>query len=316
MKILVTGAGGPSAVCAIKDMRNKHEVVAVDTDELASGLYLAKKSYIGPRADDPRFVEKILEIALKENVSAIIPNPSEELIHFAKNVDKFKEKGITVVVSNPKSVEISNDKLLSYKFFEGEKYCPKIYSKDNVVFPCVVKPRSSRGSRGFHVCDSREELESALEKNKKFGENVIVEFLHGPEYSTYGLSDLNGKPIFCFANKRLFAVGESKKAKIENDKEIIETAKEMASKLGLVGPWNIQIFKTENGPKLVEINPRFAGTMSLIIAAGVDFVGLTLKVFMGEKIDANKIKCDDGLLMTRYNEEIFINKDNLAKPFR
>ena len=49
LRILVTGAGGPAGVGTIKAIRKTHFVVAVDSYNLAAGLYLANKAYIVPR---------------------------------------------------------------------------------------------------------------------------------------------------------------------------------------------------------------------------------------------------------------------------
>lgn len=315
MKILVTGAGGPAGVCVIKDLIKRHEIVATDVDWLSSGLYLANSYCLAPKVDDENFIQKMLDIAKKENVSVVVPTVNEEMIYFAKNLGIFQKENISVVVSNEKSIEIATNKLLTYRFFEKEIYCPKLYEKDGdkekigIVYPCVVKPIKSRGSRGFYICSSGEEVKVALKQNLKgFGDgnSVIMEYLKGDEYSVYGLSNLEGKPLVAIPIKRIQAVSESKKAQVIKEKDIISVANDMASKLGLVGPWNIQLIKTETEPKIVEINPRFGGTTSLIVASGISYVELAIKVFTNQRIYSEELEYEDNVFMTRYNEEIFI----------
>jgi carbamoyl-phosphate synthase large subunit len=174
----------------------------------------------------------------------------------------------------------------------------------------VVKPNNSRGSRGFFVCRSKEDLDFAIKKNKKgFGDSVIMEYLEGIEFSVYGISDLKGNPLVSVANKRIKAVGESKKAQIIDDKEILKTANEIAQKIKMHGPWNVQIMKTTNGPKLIEVNPRFSGSLSLVIEAGLDLIEISMKIFNKEKIDPNEFEYEKDLIMTRYNEEIFVRPE-------
>ncbi|HUT07136.1 MAG TPA: ATP-grasp domain-containing protein [Nitrosopumilaceae archaeon] len=310
MKILVTGAGGPAGVCIIKDLRKRHKVIAVDSDFLASGLYLVEKRFIVPSYENHEAFSKILEIAKNENVDVVIPTVDEEMLHFANSITEFKKNGITVVVSNPKSIEITTNKSTTYNFFQGNSYCPKVYDFNNVEFPCVVKPNSARGSRGFYVCHSTEDLNFAIKKNKKdLGDSVIMEYLEGTEFSVYGISDLNGNTLVSVANKRIMAVGESKKAQIIDDKEIQDTANTIARKLKLSGPWNVQIMKTKNGPKLIEINPRFSGSISLPIASGLDLVEISMKVFRNEEIKPSDLEYEKNIIMTRYNEEIFVRPD-------
>lgn len=315
MKVVVTGAGGAAAVCIIKDLARRHDVVAVDADRLASGLYLSQRSYLVPPIDNGEsVVDRVLDIAKREGASLVIPTVSEELIHFARSTSRFLSVGVTVVVSNPRSIEIANDKSSLYDFLKNEGYCPKVYADgEGIEFPCVVKPAVSRGSRGFYVCESEKAMWFAVERNAAtFGKSVVMEYLEGPEYSVYGISDLKGVPKFAVAIERVHATSESKKARVNNDGDVLAVAKDIASALNLAGPWNVQIIKTRRGPKVVEVNPRFAGTLSLPIAAGANLVELAIGVFLGREIDWEKVGVRDGLIMTRYNEEVFIEPDGVV----
>ncbi len=310
MNILVTGAGGPAGVGTIKALDGAHFVVAVDSNNLAPGLYLANQAYVVPSAEDSMFISKILEICEKEHVSMVIPTVSEELLPFSRNLKLFEQRGVKVAVSNPDSIEVANDKLKTYSFFRGESFCPEVYSEVNPKFPCVVKPINSRGSRGFYICENHDDLKVALEKNHRAGyHSVVMELLRGTEYSIYGLSDLNAQPLVCVINKRIRALGESKVAKIVLSPELEDLANDIARKLQLVGPWNVQLMGYNCFFKLVEVNPRVAGSLSLVVASGLNFVDLILKIFTGEKIEAKELQFKPGLIMTRYNEELFLNPD-------
>jgi carbamoyl-phosphate synthase large subunit len=312
MKILVTGAGGPAGVGTIKALKNTHFIVAVDSNNLAPGLYLANKAYIVPPADDDEFISKVLEIGCRENVSLIIPTVSEELTPFSKNIKLFEEKGIRVTVSNEKSIDIANNKLNTYNFFKGEPFCPDVYSSGDPKFPCVVKPINSRGSRGFFICDDKAALEVALQRNDSEGyKSIVMKCLKGTEYSVYGLSDLNGQPLVSIANKRIRAIGESKVAKIVFSPEIDELASKIAQKLNLIGPWNVQLMGANCSFKIVEVNPRVAGSLSLIIASGLNYIDLMIKIFTGKNIDKDELKYEPGIIMTRYNEEVFLRPNEV-----
>jgi carbamoyl-phosphate synthase large subunit len=310
LKILVTGAGGPAGVGTIKALMHSYSVVAVDSNNLAPGLYLANQAYVVPNADDPTFIPKILKICRKNNVSLVIPTVSEELLPFSQNIGLFQKKGVTVAVSGPESIEVANNKLKTYGFFKGESFCPEVYSAQEPKFPCVVKPIESRGSRGFYICENMEDLKVALEKNVHSGyQSVVMELLKGVEFSVYGLSDLGGKPLVCVINKRIRAVGESKVAKIVLSLEIEDLAFEMARKLKLVGPWNIQLMGRKGFFKLVEVNPRVAGSLSLVEASGLHYIDLMIKIFTDKKIQPYELQYHPGIIMTRYNEELFLNPD-------
>lgn len=314
MNVIVTGAGGSAGVCVIKGLRNQHRVIATDTDPLAAGLYLADRGYTVPRSDDPRLVPRLLTIARAEDANVLVPTVQEELPVVARNRTKFERKGVVPIVSGEESLTVASDKRLTYSFFRGESYCPKVYTRSRVEFPAVVKPVSSRGGRGFQVCRTRAELRVALERNARgFGESVIMEYVPGTEFSVYGLSGSDGSPIVTVPIRRIEAIRESKKAEIVKDRRVQSVAAEVAGQLGLVGPWNVQLMRVGRRVVLIEVNPRFAGTVALIIAAGVNLPELALKAALGKPIASAELRFRDRLLMTRYNEEIFLTPGEVVR---
>ena len=80
-------------------------------------------------------------------------------------------------------------------------------------------------------------------------------------------------------------------------------AREIAEEVGLQGPWNIQLMDSGSSVKLIEINPRFAGTAILPDYAGVHLAHLTIKLFLKQKIAKKELEYKDGVYMTRYSEE-------------
>lgn len=312
MNVLVSGAGGPAGVCTIKALKGKHRLVAVDMDAYASGLYLADKAYRVPPSSDQSYLQMILEICQRENVSLIIPTVSEELALFAKNLAMFKAEDVQVAVSNEKSIAVANNKLETYRFFKGEPYCPQIYDEETLRFPCVVKPCDSRGSRGFYVCNGELSLSAALESNRRqFGGSIVMEYLQGEEYSVYGLSDLKGQPLLSVVNRRIKARGESTVAEVVVNPKVSRLASLIARQIGMVGPWDVQLMGKEGNYKIVEVNPRIAGSTALVIASGIDYVGLVIKVFTNQKISQRELTCQSHPVMIRYNEEIFLEEDEI-----
>jgi carbamoyl-phosphate synthase large subunit len=309
VNILVTGAGGPAGVCTIKALKGKHRVIAVDMDSYASGLYIADVGYKVPASSDKNYIHRILEICTKEHVNFVFPTVGEELSYFADATSLFALKKIDVAVAGSSAISIANDKLKTYAFFKGESFCPKVYESSKAQFPCVVKPANSRGSRGFNICSDFASLAVALERNKVYGDSLIMEYLAGPEYSVYGLSDLNGNVLLSLANRRISAKGESKVAELTKNEAVCKIAGTIANRIGLVGPWNVQLINN----KVVDINPRMAGSTSLIMAAGIDYVGLVIKVFTGQKIQPDELLVKNHIFMIRYNEEIFLKPENIQQ---
>ncbi|MFZ0890923.1 MAG: ATP-grasp domain-containing protein [Thermoplasmata archaeon] len=315
--VLITGAGGPAAVCLIKSLKRRYRVVATDINSLAPGLYLADHGFVIPRPNAPGFVAELLRVARREKASIILPTLDEELIVLARNREKFERSGITLLLASEDPIRVATNKRLTYEFFRDQPFCPRIFDTTTVEFPAVVKPVNSRGGRGFYVCENSQELQVALGRNRRaFGESVIMEYLIGSEYSVYGISGRDGKPIVTVPVRRILAVSESKRAQVEVVRSVQRVAGEIASRLKLTGPWNIQLMKSKKRITLIEVNARFAGTVSLVIAAGVNLPDLAMKVFLDRKISKEELKFCNHLVMTRYNEEIYLQPKQLIPKDR
>lgn len=314
MNVLVTGAGGPAGVCVIKSLKGRFRVISTDIDPLASGLYLSDQGYVTRKADDPGMLAELIQIARKEKVAALLPTVQEELLVLARNREKFEHAGVALVVSQEEPLAIATDKQRTYTFFRGERYCPKVFDPSEAEFPAVVKPARSRGGRGFYVCENPDELRVALARNQRaIGDSVVMEYVAGTEYSVYGISGRDGTPLVVVPVRRIEAVSESKKAETVADASLQRVAGEIATKLKLVGPWNVQLMKTDTRIALIEVNPRFAGTTSLVVASGVNLPELAIKLFLGHAIEPGELKFRNHLVMTRYNEEIFLGPDDLLR---
>lgn len=320
MRVMVTGAGDPAGVSVIKILKAdpRYEfVMGVDNDPLAAGLYLADKGIIGPHAQDKELIPKIVDIAKKANISMIIPTAHDELIHFARYKRIFEKQGIGVAISSENSLIPSLNKLKTYEFFKGESYCPTVYGISNVKFPAMVRPADERRGVGVYKAENMDELNVFLAKNdKKFGigTSFVMQYLPGIEYSTYGISDLKGKALAAVPIKRIEVNGISIKAEVVKHPQIEKTAKVIAEKLKLQGAWNIKLMKVDSdGIKLIEVNPRFAGTTSLVDYAGMHMPHVAIKLFSGQKINPDDLKYKTGINMTRYNEEKMIGTKELVK---
>lgn len=140
-----------------------------------------------------------------------------------------------------------------------------------------------------------------------------MEFVPGTEYSVYGLSGRDGRPKVVVPVRRIEAVSESKKAEVDPDLEVMNVAGEVATSLGLSGPWNVQLMKSGRRITLIEVNPRFAGTTSLVVAAGVRLPELAIRLFLGQEIAPSGLEFRPHVLMTRYNEEIFLEPNEVVR---
>jgi carbamoyl-phosphate synthase large subunit len=82
-------------------------------------------------------------------------------------------------------------------------------------------------------------------------------------------------------------------------------AKDLAAKLQIIGPANIQCKWDGQDVTLIEVNPRFSGGIPLTIAAGADFPSWLVQMRGGVNVASQLGKFQDGLAMMSFEEGIF-----------
>jgi predicted ATP-grasp superfamily ATP-dependent carboligase len=165
---------------------------------------------------------------------------------------------------------------------------------DKFPIPAVIKPRISSGSFGIVYVKKEEDFIPAYQSvHERFPFPLIQEWI--PDGGgTYGLSALfdeasNIKAAFVHKKLRMYPVqgGPSTLREGVEHPQIMEMGLSLLKSLNWVGVGMVE-FKVDprDGiPKLMEINPRFWGSLQLAIVSGVDFPNLILKMARKESYD-------------------------------
>jgi predicted ATP-grasp superfamily ATP-dependent carboligase len=165
---------------------------------------------------------------------------------------------------------------------------------DSIPIPAVIKPRISSGSFGIVYVKKEEDFIPAYQSvHERFPFPLIQEWI--PDGGgTYGLSALfdeasNIKAAFVHKKLRMYPVqgGPSTLREGVEHPQIMEMGLSLLKSLNWVGVGMVE-FKVDprDGiPKLMEINPRFWGSLQLAIVSGVDFPYLILRMARRESYD-------------------------------
>jgi len=158
----------------------------------------------------------------------------------------------------------------------------------------VIKPRISSGSFGIVYVKKREDLISSYQNvHERYPFPLIQEWI--PDGGgVFGLSALfdeasSVKAAFVHKKLRMYPVqgGPSTLAEGVEHPQIMELGLSLLKSLNWVGVGMVE-FKVDprDGiPKLMEVNPRFWGSLQLAIVSGVDFPFLILKMARKECFD-------------------------------
>jgi carbamoyl-phosphate synthase large subunit len=345
--VLLTGAGAPGASGIVESLRANDErpvrLVGVDADPDAYGFALVDDHETVPHGTDDDYVPRMVAIAEREGADVVIPLTTAELEPLARNREAFDA---TVMVSEAPALAVANDKGRLYEFlaaggFASAPAFERVSTEDEFVaaveslgYPdvpvCFKRPVAS-GMRGFRVLDPNtdrltrllsekptnavttlEEVRPVLASAAEFPELVVMEYLPGAEYSVDVLTmgDEVG-PVVPRERARTRA-GISFEAIVEEREELIREATDICRSLGLEYNVNLQFRYDEAGdPKLIEINPRVAGTIVACVGAGANLPYLGVKYALGERPPPVDVAW--GTRMVRYWQEVFRTPD--GRPF-
>ncbi|MGA1226451.1 MAG: hypothetical protein ACO3VF_04265 [Tamlana sp.] len=83
-------------------MSRRKRFVSDSRPELSAASQVAHKSFSICKINDPGYVDCLLDICLKNNISLIIPTLDTELLLLSKNQKKFSLSNVQIVISKSK----------------------------------------------------------------------------------------------------------------------------------------------------------------------------------------------------------------------
>ncbi len=311
-RILITGTGGPSGISILNDLAGQeYELFSGDIDPYASGLYLVDKDHrmLLPRGDDADFSDRLLEICTRLDIDLLVPTVDTELLPIARRLEEFRAAGTDAVVASVETLETCLDKWELDRRCRGEVRVPATvlvdgsFEPSSIELPVIVKPRSGSGSRGIRLIEETSELE----RLQRDGTLLVQELLPGPEYSLDVFANREGEVLAVVPRERLKVdSGIAITGRTSHDEELEQFGAEVARLIGLNTVANVQAKGAAEGvPALLEVNPRFPGTMPLTIAAGVDMPKLAVEEALGRGTPNGPIPFDEIAMVRYFSERIF-----------
>ena len=309
MKVIIIGGEGGVALTVVQSLgRNGVDVVIGSRERKPISAFskYGKKyfQYPDPKKYPEKFLQCILSEVKKEQYDVLLALGGEGMLLVSEYRDRFLPF-VKIPLPDHELLLKANNKAETLKIaIENKIPCPKTYFVwdvedikkilDELTFPVIVKPTESSGSKGLDYVIKKENLIEIFEKtSQNFGETIIQELIpHGGDaYGFEGLFNKNSEPRAIFVHQRLreypITGGPSTLRIGVKNEEIVELGTRLLKALGWYGIAMVE-FKVDprdNIPKLMEINPRFWGSLSLPVASGVDFPCLLCKMAMEGDID-------------------------------
>lgn len=308
-QVFVTDGHWRKSLATVRALGNKGIRVTVGESTRLATAFFSKNSYRtvvypSPLNNPSDFVDFLHRELSRSSYEMLLPMEDETLALIAQYHDEFSRLTYLPVVSFEKlQFARSKDKILQLAEKLGIPiprtwYIDDISElnrlKERLSYPVVIKPRVSSGAMGIlYPKHPREFLQQYMLVHQRFPYPVIQELIphKGIGYGASFLIDHKGQVKASFVHKRLREYPVTGGASTLRESVRHDGIRDMALTLLKALDWfGVAMVEFKEDPrdgvlKLMEINPRFWGSLSLAVEAGVNFPYLLYRMSRGENFE-------------------------------
>jgi predicted ATP-grasp superfamily ATP-dependent carboligase len=296
-KVLVTDADALHSLCIVRSLGSKGMKVSLGSLRRIFSLSFYSKFcreriiYPSP-GQVAEFVDFMVDQVRRKNFDIFLPVRSTVTPLIAEHADRFKPY-VNFLLPSAESMRVANNKELTFRFAEKigipvpKTVYPQTFSEiekeaGSFRYPVVTKTAFGSGSRGLAYHNSKDELLKYAERNLK-GESgpvknrwIVQEYIQGPGCGFFSIFD-RGEPKAMFMHRRIREYPVTGGPSVLAASYYHPRLKELGLKLLKALNWNsvamveFKLDVRDNEFKLMEVNPRFWGSLNLPVACGVDF---------------------------------------------
>ena len=289
MDALVTNTHVPSVLAGLRALgRAGLRVVAVDSRRAAPGLwsrYAAARALApDPNVDPDGFAEAVGALAEQHGPLVVFPGEDEAVNALMAARHRLPEQAI-LPYPGPEPLAALRDK----------RRLPELASASGLATPqtllagtagelaggelpdAAVIKATHTGSALRHavLAESAEELRAELAALPAAEEVLLQERLSGRLMALAVVVGRDGALVRRFQQVAIHTwpadAGPSSLAvSVEPDEELAEGARSMLAAAGYWGMAHLQFIESDDGPRLIDVNTRFYGSITLALASGVD----------------------------------------------
>jgi predicted ATP-grasp superfamily ATP-dependent carboligase len=306
MRVLVTDGANRVALAVVRALgKAGAEVVVAEQEPFAQSTpaafvsrHASRHEILPPLREEGRFIDALA--ALAAGVDVLLPVSTNVLLACARNRNRFAARLpipplATIRRANDKSTVLAAARKTGVPI--PVSYAPESDEElDEVIarlrLPAVVKLRDDEGtylepSERYRVSLRGDDVRAAwdeLHKVRPFP--VIQERIEGDGYGV-GVLAKEGRVLASFCHRRVreypITGGPSALCESVRDERLARYAAAVIGELGWTGVAMVE-FKKDDDYRLLEINPRFWGSLPLATSCGINFPDLLCRMTMGEEI--------------------------------
>ncbi|WP_224447622.1 ATP-grasp domain-containing protein [Haloprofundus salilacus] len=306
--VFVTDAGSRSSLAVVRSLgRRGVRVVCGESTRFATSF--ASKHvdervvYPDPQNRPAAFVGTLVDYLRDNDVDVLLPVGYESTRLVSQSREQLAEHAIVPVPGAEKFDRlVRKDSVMRQAERLGVAHPRTIYpenvneaceSVQELAFPVVIKPRAEAGSKGLQYVERPEAFTSAYRDAFRKYDVPIVQEQIPRDGNGVGAAFLrwDGEIKARFAYRRLREFppsgGPSTLRESIHDERLFEAGEALLDDVNWRGVAMVE-FKNDprtDTPKLLEVNPRFWGSLHLPYRCGVEFPWLLVQCALGENLD-------------------------------
>ncbi len=279
--ILVSGAAGIVGYGVLRSLKMSQRPMkligtSIYPDSVAPGFCDVFEGV--PRTDAPDYLDCLLTLLRKHHVDVAIPGIDADMYKWADRLTDLESTGTKVVLNSPDLISRCSDK---WTFYQRQlelmlPYAIPSYLEMDFAFleekcglPFLLKPRRGFGSKGIVVVRAAEQFAGIDPATKATLMAQPIVGRDDEEFTVSAFCDGLGSYSAIMALRRtLSREGFTEKAEVVDESAFSEAVRDLCRGFSPAGPTNFQFRRTDDGLKLLEINPRISSSTSIRAAFG------------------------------------------------
>lgn len=285
MTVLVTAIGTAAGTAIVQELKNglsDVNVLGADINQ-PENIVTSKdvdEFYVFPSVvhNPKEYFSFLKQFCLEHQVNYIYSIIDEEVNLLRMKEDELDQIGVKLCLADRQTVEICHykDKFSKWVSANFSDLYIKEYSVSEIKsadYPVFIKPIEGRASIGCAKICNESDL-NALFSDKVQSDYLVQEFVTGSVVAVDIVRDRKSgiTNVVQRIEHLRNSSGSGIAVEIIQDCILEELCKQIASQLDLNGVVNAEFFKTDDGYKIIEINPRFPAGTKYSCMAGVNIV--------------------------------------------
>ena len=291
--ILASGASGIVGYGILKSLRKTvSDIRLVGTSIYSDSVAPAFCDVfeLAPKTSDPAYLDWLGATIERHDVDMLIPGIEDDMYLWLENADVIRAQNAIPMLNTADLIRKCHDKWIFFEALRDATISCGIETRlsgdfDELVerlgLPFVVKPRRGFGAKGVTIVDG---AEAFAKISDDLGSKLMAQPYVGSDDAEYTISafcDGAGEYYAAMAlRRRLSKGGFTEKAETVSLDPFRAEILNLCCLFRPEGPTNFQFRLTEDGPKLLEINPRISSSTAIRTAFGYNECAMAVDYYL------------------------------------